>query len=425
MKNGSIILFLFILPAIVFAQENNSLTCSDGIDNDNDGFIDCEDTDCQQLPNQGCQTCMFDGFSFADTVIEYLPNCLLDLSPTDTTPIAAVGVSDYLNDYDGSYVALGTGGIIKLGFTNNVVVNSGDTEPDIWVFEIGGLVEGSSIELKPCDSITKSILINEGIGDIDGDGYFDFGGIGGATAFLEIDGFLSGSYNYGELKFRAIKITDIGNTPCTISAGADIDAVCAISSQIADCACTPNGTEIIDDCGECLEPSDPSFNQSCVDCASTPNGTAVIDECGECLEPSDPTFNQSCIDCTANINGTAEIDSCGVCLEPNDSEFNQSCAEESEVYYPNAFSPNDDGINDHFTLFAKPNSITIESLRIFDRWGANVFNNFNFEPNIPSFGWDGTHKGEEMNPAVFAFFAEIIFANGRRKIIKGDVQLIR
>jgi len=90
---------------------------------------------------------------------------------------------------------------------------------------------------------------------------------------------------------------------------------------------TINETTVIDNCGVCLEPDDPAFNQSCADCAGTPNGTAIIDSCGVCLPPDDPDFNQSCLDCNGVVNGPARIDSCGVCLEPSDPLFNQSCAD--------------------------------------------------------------------------------------------------
>ena len=53
----SIILLAFLIPTLIFAQENNSVLCGDGIDNDGDGLIDCFDTDCANLPNNGflCQ----------------------------------------------------------------------------------------------------------------------------------------------------------------------------------------------------------------------------------------------------------------------------------------------------------------------------------------------------------------------------------
>ena len=42
-KKGLILLFVLFSYGITFAQETN---CSDNIDNDSDGLIDCQDPDC-------------------------------------------------------------------------------------------------------------------------------------------------------------------------------------------------------------------------------------------------------------------------------------------------------------------------------------------------------------------------------------------
>ncbi len=99
------------------------------------------------------------------------------------------------------------------------------------------------------------------------------------------------------------------------------------NQSCADCAGTPNGTFLIDNCGFCLDPDDPAFDVGCIDCNGTLNGTFVLDECGVCLEPGDPDFNQSCLDCNGTINGTFIIDDCGVCLDSNDAAFNASCTD--------------------------------------------------------------------------------------------------
>lgn len=112
------------------------------------------------------------------------------------------------------------------------------------------------------------------------------------------------------------------------------------NQSCADCAGIPNGTSIIDDCGICLDPNDPSFNQSCIDCAGIPNGTLIIDDCSVCLDPNDPNFNQSCTDCAGVLNGTSIIDDCGICLDPNDPDFNQLCVDCTGV--PNGTSIIDD-----------------------------------------------------------------------------------
>lgn len=96
------------------------------------------------------------------------------------------------------------------------------------------------------------------------------------------------------------------------------------------------------------------------------------------------------------------------------------------VYFPNAFSPNNDGVNDIFYPIAELGSVTkIHQFHIFDRWGTAVYSGNDFAANDPRHGWDGTKAGEKMNPAVFVYFAEIEFADGRIDIFKGDVMLIR
>lgn len=103
-----------------------------------------------------------------------------------------------------------------------------------------------------------------------------------------------------------------------------------------DCNGVPNGTWLIDECGECNNPEGEEFNQSCSDCAGVPNGSSILDECEECLLPDSPNFNLVCTDCAGVINGTSQIDECGECNEPSSSEFNLSCSDCEGV--PNGIS---------------------------------------------------------------------------------------
>jgi len=96
-----------------------------------------------------------------------------------------------------------------------------------------------------------------------------------------------------------------------------------------------------------------------------------------------------------------------------------------EVYFPNIFTPNGDGINDGFTGFGRPSSGSIEELWIFSRWGEFIYRGNGLPFNVESLGWDGTFKGEPMNPGVFAFIARVVFVDGEVVIFKGDVTLVR
>ena len=95
------------------------------------------------------------------------------------------------------------------------------------------------------------------------------------------------------------------------------------------------------------------------------------------------------------------------------------------IYVPNAFSPNNDGTNDQFLIYAGKQVANIRSFLVFNRWGETVYEYYNFQPNDPLFGWDGKHRGKEMDPAVFTWFAEIEFVDGKVELYEGDVTLMR
>jgi len=95
------------------------------------------------------------------------------------------------------------------------------------------------------------------------------------------------------------------------------------------------------------------------------------------------------------------------------------------VFIPNAFSPNGDGYNDVFMIFAGKEVKEVKAFMVFTRWGEPVIQLYGFQPNDPAYGWDGIFRGQQMNPAVFAYFAEIEMVDGQVVVFKGDVALVR
>lgn len=93
------------------------------------------------------------------------------------------------------------------------------------------------------------------------------------------------------------------------------------------------------------------------------------------------------------------------------------------IFFPSAFSPsNADGVNDRFFPLSKPGAVQrILEMRIFDRWGENVFSAFDFPPDEPAFGWDGTLHNTELNPGVFVWVVVARMDDGSIRIFKGDV----
>jgi gliding motility-associated-like protein len=91
---------------------------------------------------------------------------------------------------------------------------------------------------------------------------------------------------------------------------------------------------------------------------------------------------------------------------------------------PQAFSPNGDGANDYYTLFA--NKIAEYDMRIYNRWGEMVFEDTNLaDLNDTGKGWDGKYQGKPQEVGVFVYY--IIATDDYHKKIskKGNITLLR
>ena len=147
-----------------------------------------------------------------------------------------------------------------------------------------------------------------------------------------------------------------------------------------------------------------------------------------------PTLGLSCTDCanptasptetsTYTVNVT-DIAGCMVTAtitvrvpEPDPNE--------KRVFLPEAFSPNNDGINDFFTVFSQSGIENVTQFAVFDRWGGLVFQNENFQPNLESEGWDGTWQGKSLDTGVYTWFVEIDWLDGVQTVHEGGVTLFK
>ena len=88
------------------------------------------------------------------------------------------------------------------------------------------------------------------------------------------------------------------------------------------------------------------------------------------------------------------------------------------VFIPDAFSPNGDGVNELFKVYGK--CISELTLQIFDRWGNKVF-----ETTDQLIGWDGTFQGNKMNTGTYIYQAAYTLNTGEKDKTKGNIILIR
>ncbi|MBV6438759.1 MAG: hypothetical protein EPGJADBJ_00385 [Saprospiraceae bacterium] len=85
---------------------------------------------------------------------------------------------------------------------------------------------------------------------------------------------------------------------------------------------------------------------------------------------------------------------------------------------PNAFTPNNDGVNDVFRVVPYEGLELIGSLTIYDRWGEKVYEN---SGNV---SWDGTIGGKPGPSDVYVYRIDIV-CDGEPEAIWGDVTLLR
>ncbi|RME96028.1 MAG: hypothetical protein D6772_12440 [Bacteroidetes bacterium] len=97
-----------------------------------------------------------------------------------------------------------------------------------------------------------------------------------------------------------------------------------------------------------------------------------------------------------------------------------------DVYIPNVFSPNDDGLNDHFMAFGPtPRISSITRLQVLDRWGKLIFDGRELTPGVLREGWDGTVQGKPASIGVYIYQLEVRFLDGFTQTYSGDIMLVR
>lgn len=97
----------------------------------------------------------------------------------------------------------------------------------------------------------------------------------------------------------------------------------------------------------------------------------------------------------------------------------------AENYFvPNTFSPNGDGMNEVFYPRGK-GLASVQSMKIYNRWGQLVFDRRNFSANDPTKGWNGKMDSQLLPPDVYVYMIEFVCENAQIVPMKGNVTLIR
>jgi gliding motility-associated-like protein len=105
------------------------------------------------------------------------------------------------------------------------------------------------------------------------------------------------------------------------------------------------------------------------------------------------------------------------CTKTDTIKVNVDC---SDIYFPSAFTPNNDGLNDTFGALGNLFSITDFSLYIYGRWGQLIFYSTN-----PFEKWDAKKNGFTLDSGTYVWFANYSINNKPTISKKGTVVIIR
>ena len=137
----------------------------------------------------------------------------------------------------------------------------------------------------------------------------------------------------------------------------------------------------------------PDENLSCVNCQTT-----------RALPTNDILY------CVAGTDSNGCIDTACINILVNDN-----C---KQIFIPNAFTPNNDGLNDLFSI--KSLCLKEYQLKIFNRWGQNIFSSASNQNR-----WDGNYQGVPQEIGTYFYILKGTFRNDEKVNMRGDISLIR
>lgn len=130
--------------------------------------------------------------------------------------------------------------------------------------------------------------------------------------------------------------------------------------------------------------------------------------CNNCADPTATVYNTT----TYVVTFMDAVDGCPVSDSVTIDIFN------CNVFVPNVFSPNGDGVND--LLYVRSLCLNNMDFVIFDRWGNQVFETHDI--NTP---WDGRYKGKDMETGTYMWFLTGLMEDGTHISKNGNVTLVR
>ncbi len=137
--------------------------------------------------------------------------------------------------------------------------------------------------------------------------------------------------------------------------------------------------------------------------------------CSNCLNPTAMPVNSGSYDLLlTSSDGCTDV-----------ATINFKVEKRRRVYIPNVFSPDANGVNDVFSIFAGNEVAEILQFKVYDKWGNKVYSLENFQANDSNLGWNGLYRGKQLDPGIFVWMAEVLYIDDVVEVYSDNVSLIR
>jgi gliding motility-associated-like protein len=143
-----------------------------------------------------------------------------------------------------------------------------------------------------------------------------------------------------------------------------------------------------------------------------------------------PLHNLSCSYCpnpSIEINKSStyhiKVTSDSGCVAEDDISIFIEC-ESVNILMPNAFTPNNDGLNDIYKPYNRGIHHYLE-FSIYNKMGQKIYGKKNFTINESNVGWDGTFNGKAQNTGTYVYIIQAVCDSGKPIISKGSFLLLR
>ena len=144
--------------------------------------------------------------------------------------------------------------------------------------------------------------------------------------------------------------------------------------------------------------------------------TSGVNNTSSSLTPSHLFSTKGTYNITSIVNFSCGVDTLFKTLTITDCD---NTLDTCELYTPNGFTPNGDGINDNFYPLT---NCTFQdyAFLIFNRWGELIFKTSNQTDK-----WDGKYKGSDCPVGVYVYLVTYKFPSKQAKNANGTITLVR